>query len=167
MWYHSQIVIGVITAYLNSPSKSAGNGFLPFWTNEYYWYVLSNLCKNVKVSQNNSKTWNSVMLSFWKCAQIRIQPWRGPRLYFFQGHNYSMISILLLLQGEIGLNSKEESTATNSHTENKTVQMQQILSTTIPIPVASMKKKVPQVFSAPLSSVKDLSTLITCRGEYS
>lgn len=78
-----------------------------------------------------------------------------------------MVSILLLLQGEIVLNSKEESTVTKSHTENKTIQIQQILSTTIPIPVASMKKNVPQVITAPLSSVEDLSTLITCREAYS
>ena len=104
-WYHSQILIEAIMVYLNSQSKSAGNGFLPFWTNEHCWYVLLDLCKNLKVSQNNSKTWNVATLSFWKHAQIRVQPWRGPRLYLFHGHNYNVISIPLVLQGETVLHS--------------------------------------------------------------
>lgn len=108
------------------------------------------------------------MLSFWKQAksEYSLGLWRGPRLYLFQGHNYNMISIPLVLQGETVLCSKEEWTVTQLQIEGKSLQIHLANSLTITFTCCLKPEKVSQDANATLSFVKiSAHFLMTCRTE--
>lgn len=100
------------------------------------------------------------MLSFWKQTKTEysLGPWRGPRLYLFQGHNYNMISIPLVLQGETFLCSKGERTVTQLQIESKSLQIHLANSSTITFTCCLKPEKVSQDANSISSFVKDLNT---------